>query len=458
MRYEFADFRLDPGRRELTRANGIRVELPPRALDALLLLVERPGELRNKQSLLKTLWPDTMVEDNSLDQVMSQLRRALGAGVDGTALIGTEKGRGYRFLADVRCLSVQVQASDARMLAQSLLDQARVLVHRPSASNLDGAFGLLSAAMDADPTFTPALAERALVRTLFVTFDLPMPGALTLAANEASEAIAQDPGLWRAHQALANVLVARRRYVEAREHFDTACRLEPVPDARITRTWQISLTVGHLKLALQQAREALNLSPVMPLSTIAMAVACNALGMTAEAAQCADRAVALGWPRWQAPICDIRLMQAVRLGQFDTAAECARAILSERQGGGDFSRLATSLAAALESPGERSAAVTSLREYVNGLDVSSAGKRNLKRAAVWFALLETPDDTFWCIHRILDHAGPEASAGHPWDALWIPEMRPLRRDRRFQQVVERLGFRDYWLKHGPPDDPEVLAL
>jgi hypothetical protein len=40
-------------------------------------------------------------------------------------------------------------------------------------------------------------------------------------------------------------------------------------------------------------------------------------------------------------------------------------------------------------------------------------------------------------------------------AYWLPEMRPFRRDPRFQAFVTRLGLMEYWQQFGPPDECDV---
>src|SRR5262245_34326518 len=101
--YEFDRFIVDPNQRLLFCAGEVApVELPPRAFDALLYLVERPGELLSKKELMKALWPDVIVEENSLNQVISLVRKVLGEKPSEHRFIVTAPGRGYRFVAAVR--------------------------------------------------------------------------------------------------------------------------------------------------------------------------------------------------------------------------------------------------------------------------------------------------------------------------------------------------------------------
>ena len=105
--YEFNGFRLDLQQRLLMRsADGAPVPLAPKIFETLLYFVERRGELLDKTTLMKAIWPNIVVEENSLNQNISALRRALGESPGEHRFIVTEPGRGYRFVADVRVLTV----------------------------------------------------------------------------------------------------------------------------------------------------------------------------------------------------------------------------------------------------------------------------------------------------------------------------------------------------------------
>lgn len=101
--YEFGAFRLDPAERVLRR-DGERISLAPKAFDTLLILVQHSGHVLSKDQLLKSLWPDSFVEENNLTQQISQVRRALSDGMDGQSYIETVPKLGYRFLPEVRQL------------------------------------------------------------------------------------------------------------------------------------------------------------------------------------------------------------------------------------------------------------------------------------------------------------------------------------------------------------------
>ncbi|MBS7536691.1 winged helix-turn-helix domain-containing protein [Ancylobacter sonchi] len=72
-----------------------------RALELLVALVERAGDVLTKQELLASAWPDLFVEEANLRVQMTALRRVLGDGQDGRHYIANIARRGYSFVAEV---------------------------------------------------------------------------------------------------------------------------------------------------------------------------------------------------------------------------------------------------------------------------------------------------------------------------------------------------------------------
>jgi DNA-binding winged helix-turn-helix (wHTH) protein/tetratricopeptide (TPR) repeat protein len=95
--YQFDEFELSRSRRTLLR-NGQSVSLLPKTFEVLSCLVGNPGRVVAKDELLKTVWPESFVEENNLTQHISLLRKALG---DRASYIVTIPGRGYQFAASV---------------------------------------------------------------------------------------------------------------------------------------------------------------------------------------------------------------------------------------------------------------------------------------------------------------------------------------------------------------------
>ena len=120
--YEFGPFRVDVVERLLLRESA-PVPLPPKAFDTLLVLVRNSGHLLTKDELLKTVWPDTFVEENNLTQYVSAIRKVLGSGSNGQQYIETVPRIGYRFVARVK----EVWDEDADLLVEEHT-QYRVLI------------------------------------------------------------------------------------------------------------------------------------------------------------------------------------------------------------------------------------------------------------------------------------------------------------------------------------------
>ncbi|WP_043229475.1 winged helix-turn-helix domain-containing protein, partial [Burkholderia glumae] len=87
-------FEIDLVGRDL-RENGSAVRLGARAFAILEMLAAADGRLVTKDALLDAIWPDTFVEENTLQVHLSALRRALG---DQRDCIMTVPGRGYRLV------------------------------------------------------------------------------------------------------------------------------------------------------------------------------------------------------------------------------------------------------------------------------------------------------------------------------------------------------------------------
>jgi DNA-binding winged helix-turn-helix (wHTH) protein len=99
--FSFGPFHLIPTQRLLLEA-GKPLRLGSRALDILIALVERHGELLNKEELMARVWPKMFVEPSNLTVHVAALRRVLGDGRNGNRYLVNIPGRGYRFVAPVR--------------------------------------------------------------------------------------------------------------------------------------------------------------------------------------------------------------------------------------------------------------------------------------------------------------------------------------------------------------------
>lgn len=98
---KFGPFTVDRTRGLLLR-DGRDVHLPPKALDVLLCLLERPGAVISKEDLIGRVWADIAVTDASLTETVRTLRNALGDDSRQPTFVQTVHRRGYRFIAALR--------------------------------------------------------------------------------------------------------------------------------------------------------------------------------------------------------------------------------------------------------------------------------------------------------------------------------------------------------------------
>ena len=96
----FGPFSLFAAERLLKKGDD-PIPLGGRALDILIALVERAGEVVTHRELISTVWPDVTVEESNLRFQMAALRRALGDGRDGARYVSNVAGRGYCFVAPI---------------------------------------------------------------------------------------------------------------------------------------------------------------------------------------------------------------------------------------------------------------------------------------------------------------------------------------------------------------------
>ena len=126
----FGAYVLHPAARRLEKG-GVPAALGGRALDILILLVARAGEIVSHQELQNTVWPNLLVEQSSLRVQMNLLRKALGENDEGGHFIINIAGRGYCFVAPVqRTLTEQsIGAADS----EAALPKLKPLVGREQA-------------------------------------------------------------------------------------------------------------------------------------------------------------------------------------------------------------------------------------------------------------------------------------------------------------------------------------
>ena len=119
--YSFEGFTLDLGRGCLLQGSE-EVKLRPKSYEALRYLVENSGRLVSKDELMKALWPDSFVTENSLVKCLRDVRLALGD--DEQHYIKTVPRRGYLFAAQVN----EINSMTIPTLGEDQVEGIRVVI------------------------------------------------------------------------------------------------------------------------------------------------------------------------------------------------------------------------------------------------------------------------------------------------------------------------------------------
>lgn len=277
--YEFGSFRLDTKSQRLYRRDSSEhVALTPRAVLLLITLVCSKGRLLTKEELLDRVWAGSIVEEGNLSQTIFVLRKALGEGKKDPKFILTVPGRGYRFIADITEIAptrsldinryerfslgrkVNTEAYESYVQARSFwnkrteagLKQAvahfeEALKHDPNFafaySGLADCHRMLadyySAALSEDHSGDPSDTERINAELSHAHTTLAYAKAFhdwdwAGAEREFRTALELDDTSATAHQWYADLLNVMGRFDEAYKHFSQAISL--APDSAIAAT------------------------------------------------------------------------------------------------------------------------------------------------------------------------------------------------------------------------------
>jgi Tol biopolymer transport system component/DNA-binding winged helix-turn-helix (wHTH) protein len=129
--FEFGSFKIDTVERVLLR-NDQPVILTQKVFDLLLLLVRNGGHIVGKQDLMREIWPDTFVEEGSLTQNISVLRKALAD--DGHQYIQTVPRRGYRFVGKVNELVDEMIVEEHTFAPLVVEEESQIAAPTPAAA------------------------------------------------------------------------------------------------------------------------------------------------------------------------------------------------------------------------------------------------------------------------------------------------------------------------------------
>jgi DNA-binding winged helix-turn-helix (wHTH) protein len=260
--YTFGPFRLEGAGVRLSR-DGEPLALPDRQAAILLLLVSRAGRIVTKEALLDAAWKDVAVGDNSLEQAISSLRRALGPSADGEPYIETLARRGYRFRAPVARVTARAEdaALEAMLAPHRAFIEGRTALETFDRAAVVRAQGVFENILTGTPDYGPAhvgLANAHAMRFESTRAEhAPDRAALEKAVHHAREACRLDPSSGEAWATLGVVSSQARLVTEGIAAARRSISLE-------NENWRHHLRLAYVSWGeerLRAARHALKLLP-----------------------------------------------------------------------------------------------------------------------------------------------------------------------------------------------------
>src|SRR4026208_1050199 len=98
--FTFGAFKVEAASLQLLRGTE-QIPLPPKAFDTLLILLRNRTRVVTKDELMRLVWRDAFVTEDSATQPIPPLRRVLGDDSNQPQFIATIPRRGYRLIAPV---------------------------------------------------------------------------------------------------------------------------------------------------------------------------------------------------------------------------------------------------------------------------------------------------------------------------------------------------------------------
>jgi len=302
-----------------------------------------------------------------------------------------------------------------------------------------------------DPAFSRAKSLLAIQYTSCVMFGLPFPDALNLARHEVAGALTLDDQNGETHCAAAVIDCLGGAWSRAEERFRIAHTLTADPLVSGLRCAYLSLSVGQIERAFQQAEHALRVAPTHAIGVNLLAILHLTRGQNERALHYANLAAQLGQSRSFAPLVDILFSLAVRAGRMAEATDALMTVIPARAHTPRLAQTAELLCRQSRTASESVIAAEALQVLERSLEARELDPPLRKRFLLWYVSIGAMDLAYDFAFNSLDHYAREGTVGGAWGVLWMPEMAAFRKDERFQLFARRLRLFEYWSEYGPPD-------
>jgi DNA-binding winged helix-turn-helix (wHTH) protein len=336
--YRFGEFSMSPRERRLFR-NGKSVLLPPKAFDAMYLLVRNHGNLTSRVEVFSTLWPGVHVEEANLTNIIGQLRKLLGPDA-----IQTVSKFGYRFTLPVTAEPGIKQAAYASFV------RGKELLSERSLDSIKAARDLFWFCIAEDPQFAPAWAWLGRTCRLVDKFH-GEPSIPDIAEAAFQRAFVIDPDLPCAHHFYTHLQVDSGRASQAMVRLAGRLTRRGEDPETLAGLVQVLRCSGLLSDSVRAHERAIALDPTVKTSVAHTHFLKGEFSRVFETYN-SGAGYYLDAAAWAA------------LGAVDRAVDLLRTRLSRSQPGPSMLSLMASLLAVLENRGEDAIALMERKDII----------------------------------------------------------------------------------------------
>lgn len=316
---------------------------------------------------------------------------------------------------------------------------------RRGEQNIREAIESFQKAIQLDPGFGRAFSSLA---AAYVTLPVYSFDAVSsthpLAEAAVLRALELDSDIAEAHAVLADLTRLEYRWSDAEQHYQDAIAIEPGNSTAHLWYAEFLVDVGRVKDAVGEAEIAYRLDPLSTGANAVLAGTYYTIGDKQKALPAARHAAELNHPF-------AFLVESILQAQ---RGEIEQAIASREQ----YARLVGTDPADARPVIEAIADRSKLPLALDALSQArERGPLDLPALYSDYGSLGRSDEAFEILDiatRRSDSSGDVAVSVGPTTlgvSLWADDLGNLRRDARFEQIVERLGLVSYWREHGWPD-------
>lgn len=319
-----------------------------------------------------------------------------------------------------------------------------------SESNLRRALELYDEALERDPDFARALVARSRVLVSQLAFGFAPPEVVEAAEHDARRAIELDGGLAGGYSALGMVRLTQAHYMDAENLMQRAMETDRGDVSSMSAMAALLASTGRLEDAIRISESAFGIAPAALPTGAQLASLYAIAGRLDDAMHVVSRVQSLGAPMKSGAIPLILAEVEMRAGRPREAAKLlARTMRPDALARGAESAL-TQVYGAYRKPGKRPAAADALRRLVNEAGIEAIDRYQGRLLMTLFSMVDDLDSAFHYANHAIDYYSKGGSVGYPWFSLWAETMSDFRRDKRFEDLAERLRMPEYWARTGRP--------